>query len=363
MPITDIHRLTALSLFASLAACSDHVEIDGVDGLPIDDIAFSFNARDSGGNAAGGTTTATTIVLTDRENLCDEATEAGGLDAMSDVFAVQIFALSTGDPNTIDSNASLFDVLFTTTGTGQAVASRILHRSGGETLFDGFSVNLLDLESTTPGEFAINSVSSSPNGTSFGGTFETRLGGERSDPTNWDTDATDDGEFDYRAISGTVSGRFTGAKGCDALRSYVEVPDVDPDVDPDDECADETFDNPNPSGGGLFVTEFGEVCAGGQDRMTYNVDTGCTTRLDVNVPDAFGDNGTQVRDVDVGLFFAGGGGSSPTGHSIREENEFGDLRIYVENGGDSLGAVTVRISHRAGEDPVPYTLNTVVDCP
>ena len=356
-------RLLAPALIIALTACNDTVNIEGISGLPTDDIAFSFNARDSGRNLAGGTTTGTTVVLTDRENFCDELSSAGSIDSMSDVFAVQLFAFTNADPNSVDSNSPLFDLLLDPSGGEQAVAARILHIQGGEIQFDGFSENLIDIETTTPGDFNINGVSSSPNGTNFSGNYETRIAGDRSDPESWDTDVNDDGEPDYRRVSGTIDGRFSGAKDCDALLSSVEVPDVEPEPDPDGECANETFDNPNPGGGSLFETEFGDVCAGGEDSMTYNVDTGCTTRLDVTVDDAFDGNGTQVRDIDVGLFFAGGGGTSPTDHTISKEEEFGDLRVYVEGGGDSLGAVTVRISHRSGEGQVPYAFNAIVDCP
>lgn len=225
-------RWLAPALIVALTACNDTVNIEGIDGLPTDDIAFSFNARDSGRNVAGGTTTATTVVLTDREDFCDELASAGSIESMPDVFAVQLFAFTNSDPNSVDSNAPLGELLFDPSGGEQAVAARVLRVQGGEVRFDGFSENLIDLQTTTPGDFNINGVSSSPNGTNFSGNYETRLGGDRSNPDSWDTDFTDDGVSDYRRISGTIDGRFSGAKDCDALFTFVDVPDVEPEPDP-----------------------------------------------------------------------------------------------------------------------------------
>lgn len=359
--------LAALLLLAlSASACSDRVTFEGLpSSLPEDSIDFSISAQDSGRNLVGGTLTATMIVLSDREDLCAEVESSGSLDLVSDVFAVQVLALRNSDQGAgageIESNSSFEQVFFDQAASQGFVSARVLHRQGGATVADFRSRNLVDLASVSEGRFQINSTSSGANGSRFGGTFRADIGADLLDPERFDVDVNDDGAPDFASASGSLRGRFAGARSCSALADAVAVPDVEPDDG--EACDDYSHPNPNPGGEPILEVVFGEVCSGTVDRMTYNVDSGCTTRLDLTVPDAYDDSGNQVRDVDLQLFYAGGGGSSATSHTQRVEREISDHRVYLEGGGDSLGAVTARVTHRSGSGEVPYTLQTVVDCP
>lgn len=214
--------LATCGLALSLAACDTSFKAEGLD-LPVDDLVAAFVETDS--------TTADTdedgepdltlqgygFVLTDREDLCG-ALASAELDALDDVFAVQVIALGVNDPATWETNASLFKVLLGPEAGDVFVAMRALHRVDGVTVADYATRNLAEPEAVVDSDFFVGSRTI-VNGElrSMGGSFSGTLEVDLTEPNAFDVDWDTDGELDYADMDVDVRGRIAGADPCDNL--------------------------------------------------------------------------------------------------------------------------------------------------
>lgn len=206
-------RLASLALVATLAttaACSNSVTADGL-GIDTQSLEFAFHSRESSRTASGDALNTTVVVLTDREDLCEAAEAAGGVNPVDDMTSVQIITATNGDANTVDSNATLGDILANPATFQGFVATRVVERRGGETVLHAISRNVIELDTVSRGEFVVSGTSSSPSRTKISGSFESVV----------ELDLTDGGED---PLSVDISGRFSGAVGCEALGGNAEVP-------------------------------------------------------------------------------------------------------------------------------------------
>ncbi|MFK7928553.1 MAG: hypothetical protein AB8H79_10215, partial [Myxococcota bacterium] len=146
-----MRRALPIILALAVSGCSDVVKTEGLGDLPVDNIAFSDSFRDSVGLSNGNTLSLTTVVLSDREDLC-EAVEGVGLDGLDDVMAVQLTALTTADPGSVTSDSSFGDLLSTSPQFREFVGARVIERSGGVTVLDGRSTNRRDLFAVSEGD-------------------------------------------------------------------------------------------------------------------------------------------------------------------------------------------------------------------
>jgi hypothetical protein len=199
------HPIALLAVLAVLAGCSNSVTTEGLGVLPTEEVAHSISLRDTLVRD-DLTLTLTTVVLSDREDLCSAIAAAGGLEAVDDVFAVQVLAATTGDPSSVGSNTSIGRILFDPGPDQDMVGAQVIHRVGGDTLLDARSLSLVELDGVSPGSFGISQTSCSSGDCSYGGSFEVAV----------EADETDGGEG-YTRINGRVSGTFNGASRCAAL--------------------------------------------------------------------------------------------------------------------------------------------------
>jgi hypothetical protein len=211
-----------IPVFLLTAACGNSFDADGLD-LPLDSIAASF--------VETGTYTADTnddgepditmdgigVVLTDREDLCS-ALSGTTVDELSDVFAVQVLALSVEGPDLLETNGSLLSTFFDPSPGDVFVAVRAIERSGGVTVGHYMTQNLIDPEAISTSELWISSRSMS-NGEvrSLGGSFKATLRADRTDEASFDTDFDDDGTDDYQSIDVDAKGKIASADPCDNL--------------------------------------------------------------------------------------------------------------------------------------------------
>ncbi|MEQ8452708.1 MAG: hypothetical protein RLO52_17265 [Sandaracinaceae bacterium] len=195
--------LSALLLLG--VGCSNSVAVDGLGDVPAESAVYSFSLRDTMTTSDGSVTlTTTTVLLTDREDFCAAVSAAGGIDNLSDVFAVQVIAATTDEGDDVTSRSTLAETLLEPAPGQQLVGARVFHRQGGATLLDAASGNLARADVVTPGSFGVSSRSCSSGTCSFTGDFQADITVER---TGGET----------VAISGSVSGSFSDTTNCAAL--------------------------------------------------------------------------------------------------------------------------------------------------
>ena len=212
-------RAWSLSLSVLVGCGGNSLKADGLD-LPLDTLehafvetdAYDVDANDDG--AVDHVIEGIGVVITDREDLCG----AGSLEAIDDVLAVLVIALSVDGPEVLEANASLNRILFESEPGDSFVGIRVLERRGGVVTADFSTVNLIDGDQAGSSSFWISSRSVNAGvTTNLGGPFDGVLQVDRTDPSRFNVDLDDDGVDDYASMNVEVKGRVSSAEPCTSL--------------------------------------------------------------------------------------------------------------------------------------------------
>ncbi len=213
-----ISGLVPLALL--LAACGPSFVWEGDEDPGVD--AFEHAIADRVGTSLedGTPVEVLTVVVSNDPNLCARIAQTpdGQLAQVEDVLAVQVLGIRVGDLTPFTTNAGFVQAFLAPEDGLAAVAVNLVEREGGVTVADIGTDNLLDGAAISDSRLSITSQGLS-NGEirSLAGSFEAEITLDRTDPETVDVDVDGDGSPDYRRISASVQGRFSGADGCPSL--------------------------------------------------------------------------------------------------------------------------------------------------
>lgn len=220
-------RLFCLStaLLGLAAGCDNKLVVEGVD-LSMESAQFGFHSaftQDfdiSGDGYADIAVSYVSLVVTDREDLCDSIQSVADLGRLDDVRALQLAMVTVGgvDMTTYTTNTSLSELWAAPTAGQTVVSGRLLQRAAGVTVLDAYTANALDPNARDDGELGINSMGHTGEVlTTIGGDLSLRLVADLAPSDALDLDLNGDGAYDASQMDADVSGSFHRAEACDTL--------------------------------------------------------------------------------------------------------------------------------------------------